>query len=127
MSKVTDEDIRRIARTCHEINRFYCIGLGDNSQAIWPDAPEWQRESCISGVLAIHENRVTSPQESHASWMKSKKADGWKYGTHKDVEFKEHPCMVPFDELPLPQQTKDYLFYLVTNSLICEIEEGKEK
>ena len=42
--------------------------------------------------------------------MKQKLDDGWKYGPVKDAEKKEHPCLVPFEQLPKEQQAKDYLF-----------------
>ena len=37
---------------------------------------------------------------------KGKQADGWSYGPVKDVEKKEHPCMVTFDELAKADQVK---------------------
>ena len=39
------------------------------------------------------------------------KADeGWKYGPVKDADKKEHPCFLPYHNLPLEQRMKDYLF-----------------
>jgi hypothetical protein len=102
-----------IARVCHETNRAYCVGLGDLSQLSWDDAPEWQRESCIKGVEFCLENPAAPPSANHDSWLKVKKEEGWKYGEVKDVEKKEHPCYVPYKELPNEQKTKDYLFKAV--------------
>ncbi len=36
-------NIELIAKTCHEVNRAYCIGTGDLSQLPWDQAPEWQK------------------------------------------------------------------------------------
>lgn len=102
-------EIEKIAELCHEINRAYCHSIGDDSQPSWSDAPEWQKESAITGVK-FHTEHDTTPEQSHISWMKQKENDGWVYGEVKDPEKKTHPCMVPYNELPQEQRSKDYLF-----------------
>lgn len=99
-----------VARAAHEINRAYCQALGDFSQPKWADAPEWQKTSAIRGVLAHWENPDMTPEQSHASWMAVKQEEGWKWGPVKDADKKEHPCFLPYAELPQEQRVKDYLF-----------------
>lgn len=106
-----------IARVCHEVNRAYCASLGDTSQPAWEAAPEWQRESAMRGVAHAQLNPDAKPSDSHESWLAEKKAAGWKYGPVKDPEKKEHPCFVPYAELPPEQKTKDFLFLAVIRSL----------
>ena len=36
-------NIVKIAKIAHEVNRTYCIEIGDDSQLSWKDAPEWQK------------------------------------------------------------------------------------
>ena len=110
-------DTTAIARVCHEVNRAYCAGLGDHSQAKWEDAPEWQKASAIAGVEAILRNPNTTPEQSHEGWLAQKKADGWKYGAVKNADAKEHPCFVPYGELPPEQRVKDHIFGAVVRSL----------
>ena len=98
------------ARAAHEVNRAYCLALGDDSQLPWDDAPEWQRVSARKGAVLHLCHRDASAAMSHEAWIAEKVATGWKYGPVKDSEKKEHPCMVPFEELPREQQVKDYLF-----------------
>jgi RyR domain len=98
-----------IARICHEANRAYCISIGDNSQPPWEWAPAWQRTSAINGVKSHFESNLT-PKQSHELWLQEKEWQGWKYGEVKDVEKKEHPCFMPYDQLPLEQQLKDSIF-----------------
>lgn len=100
----------QIAQLAHEVNRAYCQALGDNSQPEWKDAPEWQKKSAIAGVNFHILHPGSSPSASHEEWLRVKKEDGWKYGKVKDPEKKEHPCMVPFNDLPADQRAKDYLF-----------------
>jgi hypothetical protein len=107
-----------IARVCHEVNRAYCQSIGDYSQPKWEDAPAWQRESAINGVKFHHAYPNSKPSDSHENWMEEKLAAGWKYGPVKSPEKKEHPCLVPYAELPVAQRTKDYLFLAVVRELL---------
>ena len=101
----------QIARITHEANRAYCASIGDSSQPPWESAPEWQRASALKGV-AFHldghaRGMLPSPSASHDAWLAEKRLDGWTYGPLKDPVKKEHPCYVPYDELPLEQRLKD--------------------
>lgn len=107
-----------IARVCHEVNRAYCASIGDTSQPAWEDAPEWQRQSAITGVRFTIGNPGAPPSASHESWLAEKERDGWKYGAVKDPVAKEHPCFVPYGDLPVEQRSKDYLFQAVVRSLV---------
>jgi hypothetical protein len=102
--------IREIARITHQTNKAYCETLGDFSQLDWEQAPDWQKNSAIEGVKFNLGNLNAPPSASHDSWLEQKKQEGWKYGIVKDPVKKEHPCFVPFDELPASQKGKDYLF-----------------
>ena len=104
-----------IAMMCHAINAAYCQSLGDDSQPTWDDAPDWQRQSAIAGVEMHLANPDATPEQSHESWYAQKEAEGWTYGEVKDAEKKEHPCFLPYDELPIEQKAKDYLFRATVN------------
>lgn len=109
--------IENIAQVAHEINKAYCDSIGDDTQKSWEDAPEWQKSSAQNGVQFHIKNPTAPPSASHDSWLQQKKDEGWKYGEVKDAEKKEHPCYVPYDELPTEQKSKDYLFKQVVHSL----------
>lgn len=102
--------VERIARMAHEVNRSYCRSLGSHNEPSWEDATPEQRESLRVGVARIMGNPNLTPEESHAGWMEFKVAKGWKYGHVKDFEAKTHPCLMPYDELPLEQRHKDFIF-----------------
>lgn len=108
--------ISQIAEICHEANRVYCQTIGDDSQAFWNGAPDWQRESAIKGVQFHLDHPDAGPEASHESWLKQKEADGWKYGPVKDPEKKEHPCFVPFAQLPKEQRMKDFIFTAIVRA-----------
>lgn len=115
LSKDDIEAVETVARMAHAVNRAYCRAIGDDSQPLWRDAPEWQKNSAINGVLA-HLGRDLSPEQSHESWMEQKRVEGWKLGPVKDPEKKEHPCFMPYAELPLEQRIKDHLFKAVVEA-----------
>jgi hypothetical protein len=108
--RVKLQSLLPIAEMCHEANRAYCAALGDFSQLPWDEAPQWQRESAISGVIHLQSHRDATPEDSHRSWLREKEATGWKYGPVKDVEKKEHPCFVQYNDLPTEQKAKVYIF-----------------
>ena len=110
MDEISNATVEDIAQQCHEMNRLYCEALGDFSQVPWEQAGQWQQDSAINGVLFALQAADSTPEDSHENWYKHKLADGWKYGPVKDVEKKEHPCMVPYDDLPADQKFKDRLF-----------------
>ncbi|MFM9829607.1 MAG: RyR domain-containing protein [Sphingomonas sp.] len=107
-----------IARVCHEVNRAYCASIGDKTQVPWQDAPQWQRDSAVKGVEFMIANPDATPAQSHESWLAEKRNAGWKYGPVKDPDAREHPCCVPYDELPQEQRSKDYLFQAVVRALV---------
>lgn len=106
-----------IAQVAHELNKAYCESIGDTSQPSWDEAPDWQKESAIKGVEFHMANPEASPSASHDSWLQQKEADGWKYGEVKDAEKKEHPCYVPYEQLPTEQKAKDFIFRQTIHSL----------
>ena len=93
------DHMKLIARVAHEVNRSYCAAIGDDSQVAWKDAPQWQQESAVNGVLMHIENPNAGPEASHESWSAEKVENGWVYGTEKDPVARTHPCLVPFEEL----------------------------
>lgn len=118
-------NIEQVAQVAHETNAAYCRTIGDNSQPAWSEAPLWQTLSAIDGVKfhmeAYAKGSKPSPSASHDNWLAQKRADGWKFGPVKDADKKEHPCFVPYEQLPIEQRMKDYLFSAVVESFAkCE-------
>lgn len=112
-----------IAASAHMANRAYCIGIGDTSQPTWLAAPDWQKDSARNGVVAcINGGSMHTPEESHKGWLAQKVAEGWKFGPVKDPEKKQHPCMVPYSELPESQRAKDDVFIVTVRQMAALLE-----
>jgi hypothetical protein len=105
-------NIVMIAMICHEANRAYCAANGDESQPSWNEAPQ----SAIDGVMFHFNNPDAEPSHSHENWLATKVAEGWVYGEVKDADKKQHPCMLPYQELPDMQKRKDALLISVVDT-----------
>lgn len=108
---------RQIAQIVHEANRGLCEATGDFSQKSWGEAEDWQRESAIAGVRWRLEHMEAPDSAQHEAWMADKRQQGWKWGPVKNAVEKEHPCLVPYEELPPEQQAKDVLFVAIVKHL----------
>lgn len=113
------EKLEACARAAHEANRAYCLTLGDTSQPAWENAPDWQRSSALEGVRGVLKGN--GPRESHASWLREKMHTGWRFGPVKDPEKKEHPCFLPYDDLPEAQKKKDAIFVDVVRAMAAAL------
>ena len=45
-------------------------------------------------------------EHNHDVWALQRMADGWRYGPKRNDDRKEHPCLVPYGELP--ESEKEY-------------------
>jgi hypothetical protein len=62
------------------------------------------------------DQRSSSPEELHGSWMQSYFSMGWVYGEVYDREKRVHPDLVPYDKLGKLERDKDGVFIA-----LCEI------
>lgn len=46
-------------------------------------------------------------KNAHEVWAQERMAQGWRYGQDRDDARKEHPCLVPYDELPESEKVFD--------------------
>jgi hypothetical protein len=103
-------DIYKIARICYEVNRAYCQSIGDYSDLPWEESSENRKNSYFEGIRFNIRYPNAGPAGLHNSWISNKLHEGWKYGPVKDPEKKEHPCLLPYDQLPAEQKSKDFIF-----------------
>ena len=43
----------------------------------------------------------------HDTWMQGRLEQGWKFGNERNDERKEHPCLVPYGQLPESEKEFD--------------------
>jgi hypothetical protein len=56
-----------------------------------------------SDILALTE---VLARNAHEIWARERTDQGWKYGPRRDDRALEHPCLVPFEDLP--ESEKEY-------------------
>lgn len=108
----------RISVLAHEANRIWALLHGDTSAVSYVDAPQWQKESLHAGVASIANGTITTPEEAHEAWADHKLKAGWVHGFVKNPDTKEHPCLVPYDQLPPEQRAKDAIFFGLVTTLV---------
>jgi len=112
-SDLTVEQTEIVAAAMHAAWYAYAVlAMGEPGEP-WATAPVWQKDSCRNAAQ-FHFRMFTDgvpvadwPRRSHENWMALRTSQGWVYGPVKDVETKQSPCMVAYDELDEDQRRKD--------------------
>ncbi len=117
LEQIQIEREEKIAKICHRVNRAYCQSLKDDSQPSWENAPDWQKRTMVNGVRFHLDNLDATAAAGHDKWMDEKRKEGWTYGAIKNVELKQHPCFLKFDDIPTEFKAKDFIFKTLVNSL----------
>lgn len=57
----------------------------------------------------------------HEVWAASRLAEGWTYGAERNDSLKQHPCLVPYNELPEIEKEYDRNTAMQTLKLIKKL------
>ena len=57
----------------------------------------------------------------HEVWAQSRIEQGWTYGPERNDALQQHPCLVPYQELPEIEKAYDRDTALGTLKLICKL------
>ena len=57
----------------------------------------------------------------HEVWAQSRISQGWSYGAERNDALKQHPCLVPYNELPEVEKAYDRDTALGTLKLIAKL------
>ena len=124
---LTDEEVDRIAETCHEGYVGYSKSHYDEIIPRWGDLDESGKKWARDGVRRGFEHGLfLRAEDNHQHWMEQKAADGWVYGPVKDQIAKTHPAMVPYDQLPQREKHKDALFSSIAQAMHYLVEQERE-
>ena len=57
----------------------------------------------------------------HEVWAQSRMEQGWTYGEERSDALKQHPCLVPYEQLPEIEKAYDRNTALGTLKFICKM------
>lgn len=57
----------------------------------------------------------------HEVWSRTRIEQGWTYGKKRDDALKQHPCLVPYEELPEEEKVYDRNSSVETLKLIMKL------
>ena len=57
----------------------------------------------------------------HDVWAQTRIEQGWSYGEKRDDQLREHPCLIPYEELPESEKLYDRNSSLQTLKLIIKL------
>jgi len=66
-------------------------------------------------------------KNTHENWARRRMADGWRHGPRRDDAKKEHPSLVPYEELPDSEKEYDRTTALETLKAILALGYRIEK
>jgi len=111
--------LERRSEFVHEGARLAAIASGAPIvPPSWNDREQDFREQFLKVIerQCSEDQRSSSPEELHGSWMQSYLTMGWVYGDKYDREKRIHPDLVPYSQLGQLERDKDAVFVA-----LCEI------
>jgi len=99
-----------LAEACHEATKVISEQILSEEKKEWKLIDSATKARLINAVRRAIDDKVTDPAIAHANWVTDMEKDGWQFGDEFSEENKTHPCMVPYGELEVGQQTKDHIF-----------------
>jgi ryanodine receptor 2 len=72
----------------------------------------------MTDIMALSE---VLARNTHEVWASNRIADGWTYGGIHDDAKKQHPCLVPYEELPETEKAYDRATSLETLKVIVKL------
>lgn len=60
-------------------------------------------------------------KNAHEVWAAERIAQGWKYGPTRKDDTKEHPCLIPYEELPESEKVYDRNTAMETLKAVCAL------
>ena len=120
--------IERRSEFIYNAARLAAIGSGAPIiPLIWEEREQDFRDQFLKVIeRQCGEDRSSSPEELHGSWMQAYLIMGWVYGEKYDRDNRIHPDLVPYAKLGQLEKDKDAVFVAlceIARKWIYEVEE----
>lgn len=113
--------IQQIAQLCHESGRLFSKIIGAEAPPDWESLTPDEKAEIIALVDYRIENTNAPFSAQHAKWKDNKIAAGWKFGKIFNEDKKTHPCIIPYDELPINTRRADAIAVAIINAMTVKI------
>ncbi len=70
---------------------------------------------------AVNELTELLARNAHEVWAQTRLAEGWRWGPERNDDRKEHPCLVPYEELPEVEKDFDRVIAMQTIKTIVAL------
>jgi RyR domain-containing protein len=77
--------------------------LEENVLVYEPEPVDTSKVQLSDEILGLTEHLA---ENAHEVWAQRRIAEGWRYGPRRDEKTKEHPSLVPYEDLP--ESEKEY-------------------
>lgn len=89
--------------------------------------PEWIDPADITLPPDVEELTERLAREVHGAWARQRLANGWRYGPERNDARREHPCILPYDELSVAEKEYDRTTAIATLKTILALGYRIEK
>lgn len=86
-----------------------------------PYVPQPMDTSDVQLPQELNELVEKMAKNVHEVWAQSRISQGWTYGPERNDALKQHPCLVPYEDLPEVEKAYDRDTALGTLKLICRL------
>ena len=107
------EDVRKTLNTSNMIKETYT-----------PNPINTTNVELSEGLLELVELLA---ENTHDNWAAGRIAEGWTYGPVRNDELKQHPCLIPYNELPDSEKEYDRVTSMETLKAILKLGWRMEK
>lgn len=105
-----------LAEVSYEAVQSFNEAVGEVRGNSWAFASV-EDQSQFRHAVASKLRYPSSPQQTHASWLRSQVDQGWKFGKVFSEEAKTNPNLLPYEALPDTVRIKDALLHSVISTL----------
>lgn len=101
------------------------FGFGTSDAPSIDQPPTYQPNPVDTSDVALPEERIELSEKIaenvHDVWATGRIAEGWTYGEFKNEELLQHPCLIPYSELPESEKAYDRNTAFETLKLIVKM------
>jgi len=95
-----------VGRIVHEGQRAFCCATGDPYHVEWDNVSGTRYNNTMLDVLWMSNNPYLTAKELHVLWMDYRTSLGWSYGEKRSDALKQHPCLLPWNDLDSIERCK---------------------